>query len=154
MCVEISSLAHQEEDQAGVVQAVSDFWVRLVELRPIGRRGPVYPVCEIRASQEPVMRRVAEDVEDRHRGIGEAVDEERLELTLDEVGSYEDHGEGLQGSSWLVACRGRVVDVRAEEVDEGVEEDRSRIFDEVDCRPGDLRSCGECMSVLIDTIEH
>lgn len=41
------------------------------------------------------MRTILEDIESRHCGSGEAMDEEGFELALCEVQAYEEEGEGL-----------------------------------------------------------
>ena len=141
MCIKIAGLAYREKDQPSVIQPSGDFRVRCIKIWPNERRRPVYPVRKICAGCDPVMTRVAEDIEDWHRGVGEAVEKESLELTFYEVRGYEDHGKGLEGSGWVVTGRGgRVVDVGSEEVDEGVDEDGPCIFDDKDCAPGDLWS--------------
>lgn len=86
------------------------------------------------------MGGVLEDVQERHGGQGEAVDEERLELALEEVQHNHPKGQGLQGRGALVEG-GQGVDVRAEVVEERVDEERAEVFDDEDGTPGDLRTC-------------
>lgn len=43
------------------------------------------PVCDIKAGQDPVVGAVLEDVAGGHRGIAEAMDENRFELAFQEV---------------------------------------------------------------------
>ena len=102
--------------------------------------------------EEPVVRRVLENVGEGHRGGGEAMNEERLELTLEEVEGYHGQRESLRcsrGREGRIA-RGRmgVVKVGAEEVDEWVEEEGPEVFDYEDCAPGDLGSCGDGEDVV------
>jgi hypothetical protein len=68
------------------------------------------------------------------------VDEEGFELALEEVQDDHPEGEGLQGRGALVGGR-EGVDVRAEVVDERVDEERAEVFDDEDGTPGDLRTC-------------
>lgn len=88
------------------------------------------------------MAGILENVESRHRGVAEAVDEQRFELALEEVEGEEDAGEGLQ-----VGGLGRRVgvDVGAGEVEERVDEEGAEVFDDEDGSPGDLEACG-CVS--------
>ena len=50
------------------------------------------------AHEYPIMRAIFENIEEGHGVIGEAVNEESLELTLDVVSEY--HGE----AEFLVEC--------------------------------------------------
>lgn len=75
------------------------------------------------------------------------MDEEGLELALEEVQDNHPEGEGLQGRRALVEDR-EGVDVRAEVVNERVDEERAEVFDDEDGSPGDLRTCRIYQSVM------
>ena len=62
------------------------------------------------------MRAIFEDIKRRHCSSAEAMDEECFELTLGEVETHDEEGEGLQGG-WAegVLCVGE------DEVEEGVD---------------------------------
>ena len=81
------------------------------------------------------MCRVLEDVPHGHRGVREAVDEERFELALEEVQGHHGASEGLQGRG---IGRAIAIDVRSEEIEEWVNDERSGIFDQEDGLPGYL----------------
>lgn len=80
-------------------------------------------VSDCEAGEEPVVRAVFVEVEEGHRGGGEAVEEEGFEDSFEEVEDYEGAGEGLEGC-WLGG--GVVV------VEEGVDEEGAGVFDQVD----------------------
>lgn len=73
------------------------------------------------------MGAILEDVDQRHRGGGEAMNEEGLKFALDKVQGDEGDGEGLE-------CGGR----RQAGVKHGVDENRPEVFDQEDGAPGDL----------------
>ena len=75
------------------------------------------------------------------------MDEESFELALEEVEDNHPEGEGLQGRRALVEGR-EGVDVRAEVVNERVDEERAEVFDDEDGTPGDLRTCRVYLSAI------
>ena len=81
------------------------------------------------------MCRVLEDVKGRHCGIAEAVHEDCLELAFEEVQGDGEAGEGLESRGF---GRRIFVNVRSEEVDEGMYEERAGIFDYENGSPGNL----------------
>lgn len=85
--------------------------------------------------------------QDDRAALRQAVDEEGLELALDEVQHDHPEGEGLQGRRALVEG-GQGVDVRAEVVEERVDEERAEVFDDEDGTPGDLRTCRMHLSAI------
>ncbi len=83
------------------------------------------------------MDGVLEDVARRHCDIAETVDEEGFEFAFDEVEGDGYAGEGLEGRG---RGGGSAVDVGAEEVEEGVDEEGTEVFDDEDGSPCDLRA--------------
>lgn len=134
VCGEVGELAEDVQRHGGVGQ----------EGRGVGvcgwRAGRVGEVCDQDAGEQPVVGGVLEDVEERHGGQGKAVDEEGLELALDKVQHDHPKGQGLQGRGAIVEG-GQRVDVRAEVVEERVDEERAEVLDDEDGTPGDLRTC-------------
>lgn len=94
-------------------------------------------VGDFEAGEEPVVSAVFEDVGSGHGSAAEAVDEEGLQLSFEEVEGNHDHGEGLQ-LRWL--RRGIFVDVGTGEVAEGVDEEGPQVFDDEDSSPGNLEA--------------
>lgn len=81
MRVQISNFADDVEQNCGIGNVGVG--------RPGGWSGrPVGPEGDICAREQPVMGRVFENVQERHGGGGESVDEERFELAFDEVNDY------------------------------------------------------------------
>lgn len=76
------------------------------------------------------MGAIFEDVEERHGGGGEAVDEEGLELPFEKVQSDEDQGERLEGGG-----RGQAG------VEQWVDDEGADVLDEKDGAPWDLDTC-------------
>ena len=68
------------------------------------------------------------------------MDEEGFELALEEVQDDHPEGQGLKGRRAIVEG-GQGVDVRAEVVEERVDEERAEVLDDEDGTPGDLRTC-------------
>lgn len=65
--------------------------------RPGGGSGrPVGPEGDVSASEEPVVGRIFENVQEWHGGGGESVDEDGFKLAFDEVKHYECEGERLE----------------------------------------------------------
>ena len=88
MRLEIEELADGVERQAWIKEK------RICELG-CGRRWRVYPCRHIDAGEDPVVCTVLEDVSYWHRGRGEAVYEECLHFSLDEVGDYRNQEDCL-----------------------------------------------------------
>jgi hypothetical protein len=80
---------------------------------------------------------ILKNVEGRHGGIAEAVDEEGFEFAFEEVEGDEGAGEGLEGRG---SGAGGFVDVGSGEVEERVDEEGAEIFDDKDGAPGDLEA--------------
>lgn len=81
MCVQVEQLTYGEEREPSVSErratgTCSDACGRICE------------ICDEQTGEQPVVSRVLEDVEHRHRCIAKAVDEDRLELTLEKVECY------------------------------------------------------------------
>ena len=134
VCGEVGELAEDVERYGGVGQERGS-------VGGCGRGGGrVGEVGDQDAGEEPVVSGVLEDVEERHGGQREAVDEESLELALDKVQHDHPKGQGLQGRGAIVEG-GQRVDVRAEVVEERVDEERAEVLDDEDGTPGDLRTC-------------
>ena len=95
---------------------------------------------------EPVEGRIAEDVAGGH-GVGrELVDEDGLVLALEEVNLEQREEDPLHlgdgGSDLVLVVEGSdAVDVRADEGDEGMEEDGAEVLDHEDGSPCDLGAC-------------
>lgn len=85
------------------------------------------------------MARVLEDVESRHGVCGKLVDEERLQLTLDEVEDDHTHGKGL-GRRERVAGADTAVNVGSDREEREVNEDWTGVFSQEDSSPRDLWS--------------
>lgn len=110
-------------------------------LRGRGRR--VGEVCDEEARERPVVPAVFEDVERGHGSEGEAVHDECFELALHEMDEHHDQTQGLEIGWWWHSGEGvgrQGVYLRAEKVDEWVDEDGAEVFDDEDGAPGDLRS--------------
>lgn len=141
VCGEVGELAEDVQSHGRVGQ----------ERRGVGvcgwRVGRVGEVCDQDAGEQPVVGGVLEDVQERHGGEREAVDEEGLELALDEVQHDHPERQGLQGRRALVEGR-QGVDVRAEVVEERVDEERAEVLDDEDGTPGDLRTCRTYLSAI------
>lgn len=88
MRVEIGKLTECEESQSNVQQ-------QGVRLRSSGRGWRVGWVCDQQASQNPVVKRVLENVACRHCRIAEAVHEQCLELSFEEMQCDRDAGRRL-----------------------------------------------------------
>lgn len=101
-----------------------------------GRGGAVGEDGDVQAGEEPIVEAVLDEVEQRHRGGGEAVDEEGFQLAFQEVQGYEGAGEGLE-EGW----RGWT---REKEVEERVDEEGTEVFEDVNEAPGYLRACRRC----------
>lgn len=139
---EVARLAAQEQREAHVVQGAE---------RSAGSRRPgrVDEVAGQQAGEDPVEERVAEDVEGWHGAGGEVVQEGGLELTLDEVRHehvearllHHRHGQLV---SVLVEVRVDLGELRADRVEECVEEDRPQVLDEEDGSPCHLRAWFGC----------
>lgn len=86
------------------------------------------------------MCRVLEDVEDWHRGIGEAVDEDSFQLALDKVEDDKCEGKQLCAGSWRYRSTVMAIEKGTDEVDERVDEDRTEVFNQEDCSPCYLRA--------------
>lgn len=70
--------------------------------------------------------------------------EECLEFTLCEVDDAHEEREPLKRG----CGRGGAVHVWAEEEDERVDEQRAEVFDNEDCAPRDLGTCGNSLSAM------
>ena len=75
------------------------------------------------------------------------MDEEGFELAPPEVQDDHPEGQGLQSRRAIVEG-GQGVDVRAEVVEERVDEERAEVFDDEDGTPGDLRTCRMYLSAI------
>jgi hypothetical protein len=124
---------HKQQDREGIPPAIRR-WVRC---RTIDAGG-VSAQSDVEAAEDPVVSGVLEDVEEGHGCIGEAVDEEGFEFALGEVQDDEDHGEELGGGGRGDVDAVVVVEVWADQVDEGVDEEGAEVLDEEDGAPGYL----------------
>lgn len=89
MSVQVAEFAHGIRGDA----RPRDIWVRGPRggaARTVGEEG------DVQARQQPVVGAILEEVEQRHRGGGEAVHEEGFQLAFQEVQGYEGAGEGLE----------------------------------------------------------
>ena len=111
-----------------------------------GRAGAVDVDGAHETGEEPVEGRVAEDVEGGHGVGGELVDEHGLVLALEEVQVEEGEEQPLDLRHGrlglvLVGPRAEAVDVGAEQGNEDMEEDGTKVLDHEDGAPGDLGAC-------------
>jgi len=81
------------------------------------------------------VERVLEDVVRGHRGVAEAVHEQRLQFSLQKVKCDGDARQGLQGGG---RGAGVLVDIGAQEVEQWVDEEGAEVFDYEDGAPGYL----------------
>ena len=100
------------------------------------------PVRDVKASQQPVVSRVAEDVSSWHSSSGELVYKDSLQLALDEVQKHHPDGHDLDIRQWLsgvLAEESGWVDVWSQwSGEKRNQEEWSSILDKVDCAPGYL----------------
>lgn len=122
----------------------------IIQQSQLGTRGErarrVDEVGGHEASSDPVEDAVLDNVEGRHGGSGEAVQESGLELALDKMADKHVETDLLDDGEWdlvsvFVKVRVDLGKLGAHGVEEGVEEDRTEVFNEVDGAPGDLRAC-------------
>lgn len=83
VCVEVSKLANGKQGDGSVYGQ----WVGV----NLGLRRAVGEDGQVETRQQPIVTGVLEYVEGRHGGIGETVDEESLQLSLQEMDGH--HGE-------------------------------------------------------------
>lgn len=81
------------------------------------------------------MGAIFEDIDQGHGTMGEAMDKEGLELTFEEM--KEDHGEGSVLNATVGQVRG-IVDEGGKVVHQGVNEERTKVFNEENGPPADL----------------
>lgn len=87
------------------------------------------------------MRTVLEDVTCGHRGRAETVDEDRFELSLEEMDGEKCAYEGLKAGRFRDRLVEIEVDIRSQAVKNQCRNHKgSEILDDVDCSPSSLRT--------------
>lgn len=83
------------------------------------------------------MKAVLEYIPGRHGGEGESMHKESFGFTLQKMQGHQDAEESLR-VGW---CRwSGMVNVRAEEIYDGMDQKGAQVFNHEDCSPGDLWS--------------
>lgn len=134
MRIQVRQFREDEEEGPSSVENLLD-----VELG--GRSGCIraeYPVADVEACQEPIMRAVFEDVACRHGRIAEAVDEDGFILAFQEVRGQH-RTDGQLGGGGLREVLEVEIDVRPEREEEQCRNhQRTEIFDDEDGTPSYL----------------
>ena len=119
-------------DECGVVaQRAGD--------RSGAKRRRVYAQGQEDARKAPVVRRVLEDVEQRHSAVREAVHPDRLSLALDKVEQDKHKGRGLNMRHGKRTAK-VTPDMRRSKVHNGVDDEGTGVFDEEHGAPANLRA--------------
>ena len=131
MAVQVRKLAENVHRQS---------WVRDERIARRGRhrRWSVGEVCYERTSKDPIVGRILEDVACRHCSQAEAVDEDRLKLSLEKVEYKHPHGQRLQSRRRCICAF--AIDIWSQKVDSRVYQQRPKVLDDEDSPPGDLRT--------------
>ena len=134
--VQIGQLAKCEESQS----CVKKLRVEVVSCR--GRVGAEDPVCDVEASQDPVVCTVLEDIAGRHRRIAEAVNEDGFELAFQEMDAQKGANQKLDVGGIGERLVEVVVDERPQrEEEEGRNDERTKVFNNEHGPPSDLGAC-------------
>lgn len=137
MGVQVGQFSKSEESQS----CVKELRVEVISCR--GRVGAEDPVCDVEASQNPVMCTVLEDIAGRHRRIAEAVNEDGFELAFQEVDAQKGANKKLDVGGIGERLVEVVVDVRPQRggEEEGRNNERAKVFNNEHGLPSDLGTC-------------
>lgn len=136
MGVQVRQLSKGEEPQS----CVEELRVEVFSCRR--RIGAEDPVCDVEASQDPVVCTVLEDIAGRHRRIAEAVNEDGFELAFQEMDAQKGANQKLDVRGIGERLVEVVVDVRPQrEEEEGGNNERTKVFNDEHGSPSNLGAC-------------
>lgn len=97
-------------------------------------------IAQQQSRQQPIMRRILEQVCQRHRGMTESMHKQRFQFPFQKVEHHQPERDFLDpsmGSRPIISTR---VKILWQKVEQGVDNQRSRVFHQENGTPGNLRS--------------